>query len=340
MKRKLIAIFLCFSLIVSSASPVYARSNAGGGDMAEFDMGRAFTGLAVNVASNFVGGFLRASTSSIIHGASFNFGQAIRQVFSFESLLDNLTGLTNKIAMKYVQKAIAAYGQYHGWKGSEIFLISGIVSSLMGAYINANDVHIDTANSVIKMIPFSDQITGIMRSTISGSVQTVVTYAIDKNKLDDKDNKKGASIGGRIAGMVAGEVVDRVMETGTLDSGYDTGQKDDLGHSIMARDPFITTVIIQSLGIAATRNLSEKKQYLAPLIEAAIGGVAGTAINDAMGKVVNMPGINSDIMRINNPNASGGVPQVNSGRLPTSAFIPSQQSPASTQGLYRIRTNP
>lgn len=333
MRRKIIAIFLCFSLILSSVSPAYARSNAGGGDMAEFDMGRAFTGLAVNIASNFVGGFLRASTSSIIHTGSFNFGQAISKIFSFEGLLNNLTGLSNKIALKYVQKAVAAYGQYHGWKGSEIFLVSGIVSSLIGAYIGANDVHIDQMNSIIRMIPFSEQITGIMRRTISGSVQTAVTYAIDKDKLDDKDNKKGASIGGRIAGMVAGEIVDRVLETGTLDSGYDTGQEDDLGHSIMKRDPFITTVIIQSLGIAATRNLSEKKQYLAPLIEAAIDGVAGTAINDAMGKVVDMPGINSDIMRINNPNASGSVPQVNSGRLPTSTSSPSYSTPAPMPNL-------
>ncbi len=324
MRRKVIAIFLCFSLIVSSVSPVYARSNAGGGDMAEFDMGRAFTGLAVNVASNFVGGFLRASVGSVIHGSSFNFGQAIRQIFSFESLLDNLTGLTNKIAMKYVQKAVAAYGQYHGWKGSEIFLISGIVSSLIGAYIGA-----DTST----MSAFRQSLMPMIRQTISGSVQTAVTYAIDRKKLDDKDNKKGASIGGRIAGMVAGEVVDRVMATGTLDSGYDTGETDDLGHSIMQRDPFITTVIIQSLGIAATRNLSEKKQYLAPLIEAAIDGVAGTAINDAMGKVVNMPGINSEIMRIDNPNAFGGVPQVNSGRLPASTSLPPQQLPTSIPNL-------
>ncbi len=336
MKRKLIAIFLCFSLIVSSVSPAYARSNAGGGDMAEFDMGRAFTGLAVNVASNFVGGFLRASVGSVIHGASFNFGQALRQIFSFESLLDNLTGLTNKIAMKYVQKAVAAYGQYHEWKGSQIFLVAGIASSLIGAYVGA-----DTST----MSAFREAFPSMLRQAISGSVETAVTYAIDKKNLDDKDNKKGASTKSRIAGMVAGELVNMGMLEIEREQKKAEVAEGNMGAflELNAMEPavpsFFSSILTRSMSIAITNNLSEKKQYLSPLIEAAIDGVAGSLIREATGSVVNMPGINSGIMQINNPNGSGNIPSVNSGRIPTSTFTPNSTM-RNTMPTFRATSNP
>ena len=330
-RRKLLIIIL---LIVTLCVPyryAFARSNAGGGEMAEFDLGQAFGGIAINLGSSVVRSFLSNTVSgavgSLKGGTGFSLAEAFRSSVNWDQMLDNFN---TALANKQVMRAISAVGGYYGWSPGTLFMLSNIISSAVSGYLvpesaDAFGVRIAAIRSgqiplesILEPYKLSNSLGSAAESAFYGAVRGAAVYAVDKDRIDDGE---GTSTAGEIAGMLASSAV------GNLAQGIKSGADDPFA---FAADRFVKQLPFLAMkagGIAiANNNFDDDEREWEALFTAAYEGIGE-------GILLSVPGINGDNAVISqelgrvSAGAGDGAVTLPSYRVPDQQGIPSYTLP-------------
>ncbi len=132
---RILSATLIFSFAISFILPknvLAGRSNAGGGEIAEFDAGKWVLGNAVGIASSAVGG----AFASWITGA-FSTTEGVTALGNLTESLSKLSELGSWVnnfavntAVGQVQYATGMLGQYSGWDPGSTILVSSILGGV------------------------------------------------------------------------------------------------------------------------------------------------------------------------------------------------------------------
>ena len=169
-----IVLVLIFSLMFQPCAFALGRSNAGGGKLASFSVGKWAAGTAIGLASFTLGSAL---ASSMTGGTGF-------------STLGSMTTWTNNysvmIAVEQSGRAMSLAGQYYGWDPKATIFASSIVSSMVGGGLN----------------PGQFGVTGAFNGMAMGGIYGSIDGAALAGLADDKGQVPAWA--GPVAGLAAG----------------------------------------------------------------------------------------------------------------------------------------
>lgn len=201
---KIISLLLSLALVFSPYCALAERSNAGGGDTAEFDFGDVAISMGINLGAMAVGSALGAGLSDAgggISGALGAMGSSLASTFS-TGLMTNIGTIS---AVSQVGRAVGAMGQYYDWEPSNTFLASSIASGASGGLIN----------------PSVGPLTGALVSAASaGTIVAIDGDRMDNRRLSPEERRPGvgAQIAGFAAGVAAGQFANALTNPATYEN--------------------------------------------------------------------------------------------------------------------------
>ena len=238
---KIISLGVCFVLIFSSVFPLPAfasRSDAGGGELAEFDAGDFAKSVGISLGSMAIGSAIYAGVSSLnsaeaaaraagdvscvgmpgLTSSSPGFLSAMGDSFAKSFNLDNMiSGLITFGATSQVGRAVSAAGNYYGWDPSSTFWLSNIASGATGGFLNSSIALGDTIPTSVSLTTPAMQSVyytslptmarGALVGGLTGLASGGAIVAIDGGRMDDMNlppDERRPGVGAQIAGMVAG----------------------------------------------------------------------------------------------------------------------------------------
>lgn len=134
-----VVLFLIFSLIFQPCAFALGRSNAGGGKLASFSVGKWAAGTVIGLASYTIGSYV---------------GNAITPASGFTSttpLTNWANNYSTMIAVSQSGRAMSMAGQYYGWDPKATLFASSIVSSMVGGGLNPGQFGVSGAFNGIAM---------------------------------------------------------------------------------------------------------------------------------------------------------------------------------------------
>lgn len=242
MKRPNILIVLLFAFILNSqvfTHPAFARSS-GGGKLAEFDEGKFVTGVAIGLASTFVGGAIADGIGASANGGSFftgvdgvgGFSGTMAKIGNIGTWASNYNTMT---ALSQVGAAVNTMGQYKGWDTSKTVLISSIAQGMTGGFLNpSSTLGVGaTSNATIKAV-------GV------GAISGVAEGAILAANVDSSGKiKPWVSASAGLAGSFVGGVASASMATVVPEKGIKVGQTPNPSYEdfVKSGNPAIPSVV-------------------------------------------------------------------------------------------------
>ena len=193
---KITALLLAFTFVFQQASFAGGRSSAGGGEIAEFDVGRWAVGTAIGLGSFTLGSAVAGGMNAAAQGGTF------AQGFSSVSTGLTLTNFANNYnivgALGQVNRAVGLAGQYYGWDPRATIFISSVATGAIGGGLNPGQF-----GSAV-----SGTLNGVALGTINGAVEGGILAATANS---DGEIPLWA---GPVAGLAGG------FATGTLAGGF------------------------------------------------------------------------------------------------------------------------
>jgi len=179
---KIISLCLSFSLIFSSAFPgeaLASRSNAGGGDLEEFDVGKWGLGTAVGLASFALGsavssGITNAWKAPSGFGASAFSTEFTKSISSLSSLSTWADKYSVFAATTQVSNALGRIGNYYSWDRGTTLFFSSVGSSIVGGGLSPGQF----GSSVIG--PLNGMALGAINGAVEGAILRAAANEIGK----------------------------------------------------------------------------------------------------------------------------------------------------------------
>lgn len=201
----LLVFFICLGLILPQDA--LARRSAGGTDVEGFDFGDYALNLGITMGSAIIGGVAGDFMGSALGGTldKFSLAGSFGNQFQVGNMIQ---GFSTAAACTQVTRAVAAYGTYHDWDSSKIFLVSSLANGITAGALNPQLSIIQPSgdvggllNAAYAIPTLPNMAKGAFVGGITELGKGYVIYAIDKKRID---KGKGPSALGQIAGMVAG----------------------------------------------------------------------------------------------------------------------------------------
>ncbi|MFH0763276.1 MAG: hypothetical protein V1925_05255 [Candidatus Omnitrophota bacterium] len=173
-----IALVLTFVFAFQPLAFASGRSSAGGGELAEFDVGKWALGTAIGIGSSCIG----SAISDNIRGINPPGGSFANAFSNWQS------NYSISLATGQVNRAFGAAGQYYGWNPKSTIFISSIATGIVGGGLNPGS--------------FGNAVTSTGRGMALGAINGTIEGAI----LAGAMNKEGQipAWAGPAANLVSG----------------------------------------------------------------------------------------------------------------------------------------
>lgn len=205
---KIISLGLCFAFILSTIFPqgaFAARSNAGGGELAEFDFGNLALSAGMSLGSMAIGSAINSGMlsgwSNFTQGTSFNIlsviGDSLWKSFNYSSMV---AGYTNFVATSQVSRAIGMMGRYYEWDPGVTLVTSLAFTGATAGFLNPAASLGDAMSKTMSEIGISTMAKGAAVGAMGNLLGGATLIAIDGERISQR---KGPGVAAQIAGMVS-----------------------------------------------------------------------------------------------------------------------------------------
>lgn len=188
---KIISVGLSFVFIFSCVFPQEAlasRSDAGGGDLAEFDVGKWALGTAISVVSLGIGSAVSSGINTMWEAGSASafstgFTESISSWSSLSTWADKYAVFA---ATSQVSNAVGRMGRYYDWDPGLTLFVSSVGSGIVGGAFNPSSVGTGIVSDGLKFGQFSVPVTGIINGMALGAINGAVEGGILMSLADEK----------------------------------------------------------------------------------------------------------------------------------------------------------
>ncbi|MBU1998267.1 MAG: hypothetical protein ABIG46_00740 [Candidatus Omnitrophota bacterium] len=271
---KIISWVLIFAFFISFTLPqkaLAARSNAGGGEIAEF----GFMDFAMGIVYSVGGSFVMSYIGSLVSGGSFS---DFLDKVNFSSATD---GYSTSVAASQVQRSVVAAGSYYEWDRRITYLAQGVAMGAASGFLQPN---IAMGKEVTGI---SGTLKGVGVGAAGGLAKSGVTVLVAGDEI-----KKGERVGaiGQILGQIAGSfgtsVARGLMNDLTLGEAVSQYYESTLGvgkGGIQQRAAW-KSLVVSSVGTLASESFAKDDEKKQAMIRGLVGSIASPLLDLATSK--------------------------------------------------------